>query len=208
MSALTAPAVARLNALAAPADAWVLRHRTAFSRVLLAANLVPLALLPFAPFQKLLGNWAWALLLVLLFVSPLFKISGLRSLGVLLSFRKELGILMGTCGVAHAAGYFLMPGVDLPTSAAFWWSNGLPTFLAWGAAALVVAIPLWLTSNAWAVRLLGKKWKWLHRCAYALLLLTALHVAFAKYAFVGTFAWVGAYAALKAADWWGVRLAK
>lgn len=203
-----AATVARANAWTSPFDAWILRHRTALSRILLAANLVPLALVPFAQFQKDLGSMAWNLLVVLLFLAPVAKVTGVRLLAVLLGFRKELGILMGTLAVAHSVGYFIVPGVYLPNNAAFWADNGVPAFTAWGLAALVVTVPLWLTSSIPAQRLLGKKWKWLHRSAYLLLVLAALHVAFIKYDFVEAAVWVGAYAALKIAEWSGVRLGK
>lgn len=196
---------ARADALLDPVSSFLARRRTWVSRFLLALNAVPLVLLPFSEFQKELGSWAWILLVVLLFLSPVSRVLGLRVLALAMGFRKELGILMGMCAVAHSAGYFFTPSALSPLSAGFWWELGAPSYLAWGAAALAVTLPLWMTSNVRAMRLLGKKWKWLHRSAYVLLLLTALHVAFIGYEFWAAAAWVGAYAALKAADVLGLR---
>ena len=44
-----------------------------------------------------------------------------------------------------------------------------------GIIALLTMLPLALTSNRWAIRKLGKKWKPLHRLVYPLTLLAIVH---------------------------------
>ncbi len=205
---MVAAAVARVNAWSAPLERLVVRFRKPVSWVLLglAAASVTMAAVPDS--IALTGEQAWNALVVVLFLGPLARVTGLGVLRTACLFRKELGVLMGTLALVHFALFFGDKLYVSPLSQAFWWELGAPSYLAWGVLALAVTLPLWLTSSALAQRLLGKKWKWLHRSAYVLLLFAALHVAFIKYEFAEAAVWVGAYAALKIADWAGVRFGK
>ena len=96
MASFVPSVVASINTWTARLDAWILRQRRPLSWLLLSANLIPLVLVPFSAYQRDLGVWAWNLLVVILFLGPVAKVTGIRLLAVLLGFRRELGILMGT----------------------------------------------------------------------------------------------------------------
>lgn len=54
------------------------------------------------------GEISFNLLILILILSPLARITGIRTLSLLLPFRKELGILMGMLAIVHV-GLFLIP---------------------------------------------------------------------------------------------------
>lgn len=94
--------------------------------------------------------------------------------------RKELGIASAMFGLAHGLGFFFamgLPVTDLFGSSSYW---TLDTGYGWGVWAVVVSIPLLLTSNVWAVKLLKKKWKPLQRLTYLFFIAIAVHVALIK----------------------------
>lgn len=96
---------------------------------------------------------------------------------LILPFRRHFGILMFLTSFLHlsftttlpyfAAHDFSPPGI-LPELALFQWM-GLIGWLA--------LLPLWLTSNDYAQKGLGKFWKILHRLTYVALFFIFLHVA-------------------------------
>ena len=59
----------------------------------------------------------------------------------------------------------------------FWWQEGFVSYLAVGLIALIIATPLLLTSNNYAMRLLKKRWKLLHRMTYFMAIFVVLHIA-------------------------------
>lgn len=205
---MVAAAVTRINAWTAPLERFVVRFRKPVSWGLLALAAASVALSAAPDALQLTGEQAWNALIVVLFLGPLARVTGLGVLRMACLFRKELGVLMGTLALVHFALFFGDKLYVSPLSQAFWWELGAPSYLVWGALALAATVPLWATSNVFSVRLLGKKWKWLHRSAYALLIFAALHVAFIKYEFTEAAVWVGVFAALKIAEWSGLRLGK
>ena len=128
----------------------------------------------------LLGKAAWHLLCILMIIRPLSDVLPrfpILKKGVLL--RKELGIASASFGIAHAAGFFLMSGMSplgVFTNTSVYW--GLTNFLTWGLLALLVSIPLLITSNLASMKLLKKNWKKLQYLSYAFFVLVALHLAF------------------------------
>lgn len=116
------------------------------------------------------------------------NISILRKInGWLVPIRRQLGILTFTLAIVHESFTTLVPQVAV---------GGRPSFALlephhWaGIAAVSLMFPLWLTSNDYAVRTLGKRWKQLHRLTYLALLAVFTHVALlgTNWAFfVGTF---------------------
>lgn len=51
-----------------------------------------------------------------------------------------------------------------------------------GLLALIITTPLLLTSNNYTIKLLGKKWKTLHRTVYFVAIFTLLHVVLLEWA--------------------------
>ena len=66
---------------------------------------------------------------------------------------------------------------DILATREFWFtSDGYPSYLAFGYFAMLLSIPLTLTSSTWIMKKMGKYWKMLHRLVYVILLFTVLHV--------------------------------
>lgn len=88
-------------------------------------------------------------------------------------FRRYVGISVFLLALSHALLSFIIPGIasntlflDIPVEAYF------------GFTALLLLLPLFLTSNDYAVKLLGAWWKKLHRLVYVIFWLIFLHVMF------------------------------
>jgi len=124
-------------------------------------------------FEHLLGVWALRFLLATLAVTPLRDLAGIN----LLRFRRALGLLAFWYVLMHFATYMLLDqqlnfpeiGKDIAKR----------PFITIGMACLVFLLPLALTSNNWAIRRLGPRWRSLHKLAYLIVLGGALHYTMA-----------------------------
>ena len=116
-----------------------------------------------------LGLWAVRLLIATLFVSPL-RWAGLN----LLRFRRQLGLVAFTYVVLHFTSWLT---IDMGLR----WAQILPDlykrwYILVGMSALLLLIPLALTSNNGAIRRLGaQNWSRLHKLAYPATALAMLH---------------------------------
>lgn len=89
---------------------------------------------------------------------------------IIIPNRRELGILMFLLSLSHffwSKGFKVLLGI----------TQSLPLFQVFGLLALLLATPLFLTSNNYSVRKLGKNWKKLHRLVYPIMFLLILHTA-------------------------------
>lgn len=128
----------------------------------------------FPELRKEFGELAFDILFLLLFLSPLSKIFRMRLLLVLMSYRRQMGILMAYLATVHGLGYLSDPV----------WSGFViqgktflqidPRFL-FGIGAYFLTLPLLLTSNNLALRLLGRNWKRVHFLVYGVFVLAAFH---------------------------------
>ncbi|MBI2438993.1 MAG: ferric reductase-like transmembrane domain-containing protein [Candidatus Moranbacteria bacterium] len=137
----------------------------------------------FPEWRKEFGSLAATVLIIILFLSPLAKISGMRLLAQCLALRRELGILMGYLALVHGLGFLLDPRFFHRFIEPFLWSEVFfinPGIL-FGGVALFVTFPLLCTSNDLALRFLGgKKWKLLHRLVYVLFATALFHRFFMR----------------------------
>ena len=116
------------------------------------------------------GDWPLRFLLVTLSISPLRRWFGLTGL---MRFRRMLGLYVFFYACCHFSIWFIADHgfnfggmiediVDRP-------------YITIGFSALVLLIPLAITSNNAMVRRLGKRWKKLHRLVYLITGLGVLH---------------------------------
>ena len=87
---------------------------------------------------------------------------------ILMLFRRQFGILTYLSGVFHATFVVLLPML----------THGfrpLLIFEVYGLTALLLMLPLFLTSNDYSVRLLQTGWNTLHKLVYLALFFAALH---------------------------------
>ena len=116
------------------------------------------------------GDWALRLLLVTLTVSPVRQLTGL---GVILNFRRMLGLFAFFYAVLH---FLIWIGLDQQFAWAYMLEDVFERpYITVGFAAFLMLVPLALTSNRFAMRRLGKRWKMLHKLVYPVAGLVILH---------------------------------
>ena len=128
---------------------------------------------PVNTFELFLGLWAVRFLILTLAVSPLREIFGVN----LIRYRRALGLLCFYYALMHFLTYLVLDQ-RLMLSAILADVTKRP-FIMMGAAALVLLVPLALTSNAFSIRRLGKAWLRIHRLIYLIAMCGAIHFALA-----------------------------
>ena len=164
-----------INTLLSPLERFIQSHIRKIGIILIIISFVSLPFVLIPSFQRDTGSVSFYVLLTILFLPVLARVFSLSLAQTLMPLRKELGILMGTLAWVHGANFILQDPTYIqdPT---FWWQNGFVSYLALGIVALAIATPLLLTSSNFAIRLLGKRWKTLHKTVYILAIVTILHV--------------------------------
>ncbi|WP_065377424.1 protein-methionine-sulfoxide reductase heme-binding subunit MsrQ [Ensifer adhaerens] len=124
---------------------------------------------PVKEFEHLLGIWALRFLVATLTITPIRDLFGINWL----RYRRALGLLAFYYVLMHFLAYMLLDQVlNVPAILA---DIARRPFITIGMAALVMLIPLALTSNTWSIRRLGTRWNTLHRLAYVIAAAGALH---------------------------------
>ncbi len=126
---------------------------------------------PVKEFEQLLGIWALRFLVATLTITPLRDLLGVNWL----RYRRALGLLAFYYVLMHFLTYMVLDQA-LNVTAIVADIIKRP-FITIGMAALVMLVPLALTSNAWSIRRLGQRWTKLHRLAYVITAAGALHFA-------------------------------
>lgn len=139
-------------------------------------------------FWKALGDTSLVFLYLTLALGPLARFY--RPAGRLLKYRHELGLWFGAYALLHTylildgwvrwelarfMGYefILQAGKNIRLESGFGMANIL------GLVAVLLTIPLMITSGNWAVRYLGgSAWKFLHLSVYPILYLVAIHTTY------------------------------
>lgn len=116
-----------------------------------------------------LGEWALIMLLVTLSVTPLQTIFKIR----LVPLRRMLGLFTFFYAALHLLAYLVfLLGLDF---AGFWSDLIKRPYITAGAAALIMMLPLAVTSTAKMRRRLGKGWKKLHQLIYLASVCVIIH---------------------------------
>lgn len=116
------------------------------------------------------GDWTLRFLLITLAVSPLRQWFGLSTL---LRFRRMLGLYVFFYACCHFLVWFV---IDHALSFGEMIEDIIDRpYITFGFSALMLLIPLAITSNNAMVRKLGKYWKKLHRLVYVIIILGVLH---------------------------------
>ena len=141
--------------------------------VLLAARAFGIGDLGANPVQELLhtlGKTALNLLLITLAITPLRRLTGLNWL---IRFRRALGLYAFAYALLHALTYAVLDWrLDMSTLVADLTER---PFITVGFLAVVLLIPLAVTSTNAMQRRLGRRWLKLHRTVYAIAALGVLH---------------------------------
>ena len=149
---------------------------------------------PVKALEHRLGELALQLIVAVLAITPLRRYAGLS----LLRFRRALGVVSFAYVVLHFLCWLVLDMGLLIQQAA---GDVLKRpYITLGAVALLLMVPLALTSNDWSVRRLGAaRWSRLHRLTYPAAILAALHYLWLVKAWpVEPIAYLGAILALLA----------
>lgn len=119
----------------------------------------------------LTGRTALILLVISLACTPIASIIGFR---VVLSVRKSLGLWGFLYAMVHLL-VFLARDTNWQLEMAYLLIRYKAAYAQAGLAALILLLPLALTSNKWAMRRLGKNWKRIHRLVYLAVPLVVVH---------------------------------
>jgi sulfoxide reductase heme-binding subunit YedZ len=160
--------------------------------VVFVASLVPVALLvrgalvgdlgvnPAETIQLTTGRWAFKFLLLTLAVTPLRR---LTRWNVVIQYRRMLGLFAFFYATLHFLSYwafdllFAFSGIVKDI--------GKRPFITVGFAALVLMVPLAVTSTKGWIRRLGRNWARLHWLIYASAILAAVHFGWKVKVFTG-----------------------
>lgn len=142
-------------------------------------------------FWRAVGDGSLILLYLTLALGPVARF--IPKTGVFLPYRRELGVWFGILAIVHTViildgwalwdvsifmGYQYIPAIDrvVRLESGFGMANIL------GLLAVLIALPLMVTSADWASRALGAgSWKFLHYSAYSIFYMVALHTAYFMY---------------------------
>jgi sulfoxide reductase heme-binding subunit YedZ len=117
-----------------------------------------------------LGKWGLNFLLITLAVTPLRRLTGK---GWLLRFRRMLGLFAFFYVLMHFLTYAgLDQRFNLPV---IFEDIAERPFITLGFAALLLLIPLAVTSTNGMIRRLGRRWQKLHRLVYVIAILAVVH---------------------------------
>lgn len=126
------------------------------------------------PVESLLhrsGSWALRLLLLTLAVTPLRQLTGANWLG---RFRRLLGLYAFFYACLHFLVFAVFEHQLDPM--AIWRDVVQRPFILAGVAALLLLLPLAITSSNNMMRRLGRRWRLLQRAVYPSAVLTLLHI--------------------------------
>jgi methionine sulfoxide reductase heme-binding subunit len=130
-----------------------------------------LSINPIDDYTDRTGSAAIILLLLSLAVTPVQTVTGWRQVSTV---RKSLGLYAFGYAVLHM---LVFVGLDYGFSLRFILLDGLPSkpYILVGLSALLILLPLALTSTKGAMKRLGRNWKRLHRWVYAAGVLAVIH---------------------------------
>ena len=137
---------------------------------LLEVTAIDLGANPAETLEHFTGTTTLVLLLLSLCITPLRRLTGINPL---VRLRKPIGLWSFTYALRHLGCYLVFDQSLL-------WGEILRDivkrpYITVGFSAFLILLSLALTSNAWAIRRLGKRWVTLHRLVYVAAVLGVLH---------------------------------
>ena len=172
--------ITSLNSLLSPLENIIQKYRKHIGYFFLFLSFISLWGIFSRETVKFTGEQSLNFLWFLLFLPFFARVLNIWLAKTLMPLRKEIWILMGTLAFVHGAAY-IIPDYAYLLESGFWWQDGFLSYLAFGFFALILTIPLTLTSSKWAMQKLGKHWKTIHRLVYIVIILTIMHVVLLKW---------------------------
>ena len=131
---------------------------------------------PIKALEHQLGEIAIQLLIAGLCVTPLRRHVGLN----LVKFRRALGLLAFTYVVLHLIVWAVL---DVQIVSQIWADIVKRPYITIGIAALLLMVPLAVTSNNKSVRKFGPRWNQLHKLTYIVTILAGIHFIWVRKGF-------------------------
>lgn len=130
------------------------------------ASLFVSAVLSFGHQTKLLGQASLVLLTVVIFIKPAVKLfPTIGFFKILLALRRQLGQATAFFALAHVSGQI----------GNYLFSIDLSDFRFWGFLAIILMLPLLITSNDFSTRLLKRNWFHLQKLIHPLYIFAMIH---------------------------------
>lgn len=123
---------------------------------------------PTKTMEHALGKSGLQLLVLGLLVTPLRSLTGVT----LLPLRRVIGVVTFFYIALHLLVWLVL---DVQIIAQIWADIVKRPYITVGMAALLLMLPLALTSNNWSVRRLGPRWRKLHKLTYVVAVFGAVH---------------------------------
>jgi len=125
---------------------------------------------PIETITRFTGSWALIILIASLAITPVRRMTGWNEL---IKFRRMLGLFAFFYAALHFATYMVL---DLYFDFSAILKDVLKRpYITVGFTALVLMIPLAVTSTAGMIRRLGKRWQQLHYLVYGIAILALVH---------------------------------
>ena len=124
---------------------------------------------PVKVLERTLGLWALRFLIIGLAITPLRRLGGPN----LVIYRRAIGLLAFYNAALHLTAYVYLD--QAPDWQAVWEDILKRPYITIGMLALTVLVPLAATSNGYAVRWLGARWRTLHKLVYLACAAAVLH---------------------------------
>jgi sulfoxide reductase heme-binding subunit YedZ len=141
-----------------------------FAQLVFRAYSADLGANPIETITRFTGSWALILLLASLAITPVRRIIGWNEL---IKFRRMLGLFAFFYAALHFATYMVL---DLYFDFSAIAKDILKRpYITVGFTALLLMIPLAITSSAGMIRRLGRRWQQLHYLVYAVAVLGVVH---------------------------------
>jgi sulfoxide reductase heme-binding subunit YedZ len=141
-----------------------------FGQLLFWAYTGDLGANPIDTITRFTGSWALFILLASLSITPLRRVTGWNEL---IKYRRMLGLFAFFYAALHFSTYMVLDlYFDFPAIAKDILKR---PYITVGFSALVLMIPLAITSTSAMIRRLGKRWQQLHRLVYVIAILGVLH---------------------------------
>ena len=124
---------------------------------------------PVDAIERNLGLWALWLLIAGLCITPLQRLTPLR----LIKLRRPIGVVAFFYVLVHFLTWLVLD-VQIPSQIVA--DIIKRPYVTVGMAALLLLLPLAVTSNNWSIRKMGARWRTVHKLVYPAVLLAGLHM--------------------------------
>lgn len=123
---------------------------------------------PIKALEHELGELSLQVMILGLAITPLRKLVGLN----LMKFRRAIGVLTFYLVFSHFLVWLVL---DVQILSQVWADILKRPYVTVGFGALLLMLPLVITSNNWSIRKLGPRWRKLHKLVYPAVVLGGVH---------------------------------